>query len=190
MPQIFCISLLAMSGFAMMEGTYSLMVNARFGFGQREVGYLFAFIGILIVLYQGGLVRVVARRIPERIALVAGLACMACALPCIPYAPWKWPFLLAMVPLAWGNGMNTTATSALASQLTPRDEQGGLFGVINAMSGIGRIIGPLVGTFAFARFGYASAYWVACASMALALVIGATLPRNGKVPVGEGEEAV
>jgi len=190
MPQIFCISLLAMSGFAMMEGTYSLLANARFGFGQREVGYLFAFIGILIVLYQGGLVRVVARRIPERIALVAGLACMACALPCIPYAPWKWPFILVMIPLAWGNGMNTTATSALASQLTPRDEQGGLFGVINAMSGIGRIIGPLVGTFAFARFGYASAYWVACASMALALVIGATLPRNGKVPVGEGEEAV
>jgi MFS family permease len=95
-----------------------------------------------------------------------------------------------MIPLAWGNGMNTTATSALASQLTPRDEQGGLFGVINAMSGIGRIIGPLAGTFAFARFGYASAYWVACGSMTLALVIGATLPRTARVPVEEGEEAV
>ena len=185
MPQILLICLLAMTGFAMMESTYSLLAHARFNFGQREVGFLFLFIGVLIVIYQGGLVRVVAKRIPERIALVAGLACMACSLPFIPYAPWKWPFMLLMVPLAWGNGMNTTATSALASQITPRDEQGGLFGVLSAMSGIGRIIGPLVGTLTFARFGFASTYWVACGSVLLALALGLTLPRAAAVPVEE-----
>jgi MFS family permease len=93
--------------------------------------------------------------------------------------------MLLMVPLAWGNGMNTTATSALASQITPRDEQGGLFGVLSAMSGIGRIIGPLVGTLTFARFGFASTYWVACGSVILALGLGVTLPRTAAVPVEE-----
>jgi len=185
MPQILCISLLAMSGFAMMESTYSLLANTRFGLGQREVGYLFGFIGILIVIYQGGLVRMVAKRVPERFALVAGLAFMACALPAIPYAPWKWPFMLLMVPLAWGNGMNSTATSALASQITPADEQGGLFGVISAMSGIGRILGPLVGTLTFARFGFASTYWVASGAVVLALALGVTLPRAAPVPAEE-----
>jgi MFS family permease len=189
MPQIFLISLLAMTGFAMMEGTYSLLANARFGFGPAKVGLLFCFIGILIVLYQGGLVRVVARRVPERAALVAGLVFMVAALPFIPYAPWQWPFLLVMVPLAWGSGMSSTATSALASQITPRDEQGGLFGVLNATSGIGRIIGPLVGTLTFARFGYASPYWVAFGSMVLALGLGLTLPRAAQVRVEE-EEAI
>jgi MFS family permease len=189
MPHLFAISLLAMTGFAMMEGTYSLMANARFGFGPAKVGMLFCFVGILIVIYQGGLVRVVARRVPERVAMVVGLAAMAAALPLIPYAPWEAPFLLAMVPLAWGNGMNTTATSALASQLTPRDEQGGLFGVLNATSGIGRILGPLIGTLAFARFGYAAPYWVACGSVVLALGLGLTLPRAGRAAVRE-EEAV
>jgi MFS family permease len=184
MPQILAISLLAMTGFAMMESTYILLAHARFNFGQREVGYLFLFVGILIVIYQGGLVRVVAKRVPERLALVAGLVCMACSLPFLPYAPWKWPFMLLMVPLAWGNGANTTATSALASQITPRDEQGGLFGVLSAMSGIGRILGPLVGTLTFARFGYASTYWVACGSVLLALALGITLPRAA-APVDE-----
>ena len=42
--------------------------------------------------------------------------------------------------------MNNTATTALASQITPSDEQGGLFGVIQAMQGVGRIIGPLLGS--------------------------------------------
>ena len=178
MPQILGIALLAMTGFAMMEGTYSLLANARFGLGQREVGFLFGFIGILIVFYQGGLVRMVSKYVPERLALLAGLALMACFLPLMPYAPWKWPFMLLMVPLAWGSGMNTTATAALASQITPADEQGGLFGVLNAMSGIGRILGPLVGTFAFARYGFASSYWVAAGSVGLALVLALTLPGS------------
>jgi MFS family permease len=195
MPQILAIALLAMTGFAMMEGTYSLLANARFGLGQRGVGYLFVFVGLLIVIYQGGLVRMVSKRMPERMALPLGLALMAFALPFLPYAsmhlpfrflaPWEWPFVLLMVPLAWGSGMSTTATSALASRITPTDEQGGLFGVLNAMSGVGRILGPMAGSFAFARFGQASPYWVAAATLALALVLALTLPPSRPAP---GEE--
>jgi MFS family permease len=183
MAQLLFISLLAMSGFAMMEGTFSLLAHARFKtaagipFGQREVGFLFAFIGILIVLYQGGLVRVVSKRIPERIAVLSGLALMACTLPFLPSAPWKWPFLLLMIPLSWGSGMNSTATSALASQLTPPEEQGSLFGAMGAMQGLGRIIGPAVGTFAFAKWGYASPYFIATATVGLGLLLALTI-RN------------
>ena len=177
MPQILLIAFLAMCGFAMMEGTYALLCAKRFNFGQRQVGYLFAFVGILIVLYQGGLVRVVAKRIPERVALLSGLAMMTFSLPMIPYAPWEAAFLLVMVPLVWGSGMNQTATAALASQITPPDEQGGLFGVITSMATMGRIVGPLVGGFVFAKFGYAAPYWVAAGFLGLGLVLAITILR-------------
>ncbi len=177
MPQILLIAFLAMTGFAMMEGTFSLLCAQRFNFGQREVGYIFAFIGTLIVAYQGGLVRMVAKRIPERIALLAGLALMAASLPFIPYLGWEAPFLLILIPLVWGSGMNTTATSALASQITPPDEQGGLFGVISSMSTVGRIAGPLIGGFAFAKFSFAAPYWVASGFMVLGLLLAATILR-------------
>ncbi|HJU83753.1 MAG TPA: MFS transporter [Holophagaceae bacterium] len=177
MPQLLLIALLAMSGFAMMEGTFSLMANVRFNFGQREVGYLFGVIGILIVLYQGGLVRVVSKRIPERAAVWAGLLFMACALPFLPTAHWKWPFLLLLVPLAWGSGMNGTATNALASMLTPPEDQGGLFGVISAMQGMGRILGPAIGTLVFAKWGYRAPYLVASATVAVGLLLAFTLPK-------------
>ena len=182
MPQLLAIALLAMTGFAMMEGTFSLLVNQRFNFGLSEVGYLFAFIGILIVIYQGGLVRLVAKHIPERLALVAGLLLMVLSLPLLPSAPWKWPFLLLMVPIAWGSGMNNTASSALASQLTPAADQGGLFGVLNAVSGIGRILGPFLGLFVFARWGYAASYWVAAVVIGFALILALTLPRKVEIP--------
>ncbi len=174
MPSLLLIALLAMSGFAMMEGTFSLMAQARFGFGPKQVGWLFAFVGVCIVIYQGGLVRVVAKRIPERVAMGVGLAAMAVALYTLPRAPWAAPFLFLLVPLAWGSGMNGTATLALASQLTPMEEQGGVFGVMNAMQGLGRIIGPFVGTLCFAKWGYLAPYSVAtgCAVLALVLAMG------------------
>lgn len=178
MPQIMGISLLAMAGFAMMEGTFALLANARFGFGQREVGWLFFYLGILIVLYQGGLVRVVARRMPERAALWMGLLLMCLSLPLLPALSWKWPFLLLLIPLAWGSGMNTTATSALASRLTAAEDQGGLFGSMNAMTGIGRIVGPLAGTYIFARWGGQATYVTAAGITALALLLAFTLPRK------------
>jgi len=178
MPKVLGISLLTMTGFAMMEGTYSLLAAQRFSLSQGEVGYLFGFIGILIVIYQGGLVRVVAKRVPERLALAVGLLLMTASLPLLAYAPWMWPFVLVMVPLAWGSGMSNTAISALASRLTPSDEQGGLFGAINAIQGIGRILGPAIGTFVFARGGYTISYWVAGGTVAAGFLLAATLPRN------------
>lgn len=176
MAKVLGVALLTMTGFAMMEGTYSLMAAQRFTLTQGQVGYLFGFVGLLIVIYQGGLVRLVAKRLPERLALSAGLLLMAVSLPILAYAPWMWPFVLLMVPLAWGSGMSNTATSALASQLTPSDEQGRLFGVINAVQGIGRILGPAIGTFVFARGGYTTSYWVAGGTVATGLILAMTLP--------------
>lgn len=178
MPRILAMALLSMTGFALMEGTFSLLAQQRFALTPKHVGFLFGFIGILIVIYQGGLVRWVARKVPERIAVAVGLGLLACTFPLMALAPFPWPFLLLMVPLAWGNGMSNTALSALASQLTPPEDQGGLFGVLNAVSGIGRILGPLVGTFVFARWGSLPAYAVAAALVAAGLLIALSLPRR------------
>jgi predicted MFS family arabinose efflux permease len=175
MPQILGVSLLAMAGFAMMEGTFALLVHERFDFHQREVGFLFAGIGVLLVIYQGGLVRLVSKRIPERVALITGLVLMGLSLPLMPKAPWMWPFLLLLIPLSWGSGMGNTAGTALASQLTPPQDQGGLFGVINAMTGMGRIIGPAVGTFILARWGGQATYTIAGLTLGLALVLALTI---------------
>lgn len=181
MPQILGVSLLAMAGFAMMEGTFALLVHQRFDFHQREVGFLFAGIGVLLVIYQGGLVRLVSKRLPERLTLVAGLVLMGLALPLMPVAAWMWPFVLLFIPLAWGSGMGNTAGMALASRLTPPEDQGSLFGVLNAMTGVGRIIGPAVGTFVFARWGGQATYTAAGLTLGLALLLALTLsPKDTK----------
>ena len=182
MPQLLLVSLLAMAGFAMMEGTFALLVHQRFDFHQREVGFLFAGIGVLMVIYQGGLVRLVAKRVPEKVALIVGLLLMGLSLPLLPMASWMWPFVLLFIPLSWGSGMGNTAGSALASRLTPPEDQGGLFGVLNAMSGVGRILGPAIGTFTFARWGGQATYTVAGLTLGLAFLLALTLSPAAEAP--------
>jgi MFS family permease len=179
MPQILGIALLAMTGFALLESSFSLMLKERFQIGQFEVSLVFVVLGTLIAIYQGGLVRVVVKRLPERMAQAVGLLLLAVFLPVLPHAAWMAPFLLVLVPLAWGQGMNNTATSALASQLTPADEQGGQFGALQAMQSVGRILGPLIGSFAYGRLGFTAPYWIASGCVALALALALTMIRQG-----------
>jgi MFS family permease len=189
MPQILGIALLAMTGFALLESTFSLMLKERFQSTQFQVSLTFVVLGTLIALYQGVLVRAVVKRLPERRAQAAGLLLLMLFLPVLPHAGWMWPFLLVLVPLAWGQGMNNTATSALASQLTPADEQGGQFGALQAMQSVGRILGPLIGSFAYGRLGFAAPYWIASGCVAVALVLALSLIRAGNSDTPSGAEA-
>lgn len=175
MPSLLIISLLTVTGFGMMEGSFSLMANERFGFGQREVGYLFGLIGILIAVYQGGLIRLATKYFKDHTLLLMGLSSMIVAFLLLPVVPWGWPFLLAIVPSAWGSGMNNTATFTIASKITPPEDQGSLFGVLGAVQGLGRILGPAIGTVAFAKYGYQMPFHVAVLCLSLSVVLALNL---------------
>ncbi len=170
MPTLLLISLLTVTGFGMFEGSFSLMTNQRFGFGQSEVGYLFGVIGLLIAIYQGGIVRIVIKFIPEKKLLILGLILLFFAFLTLPIAPLYWPFYLCIIPAAWGSGMNNTSTLALASKLTPPEDQGSLFGVLGAVQSLGRILGPAIGTIAYAKYGYRMPFNIAAGFILLALV--------------------
>jgi hypothetical protein len=70
-----------MFGFTMMEATLTLFIERRIGAGDhgllvRRVGYLFGFIGLILVALQGGLVGQLAR-VRGAEALIAGCSITA-----------------------------------------------------------------------------------------------------------------
>jgi MFS family permease len=85
--------------------------------------------------------------------------------------------------------MGSTAGTALASQLTPPEDQGSLFGVLNSMNSMGRILGPAIGTFTFARWGAHTTYTVASLTLGIALVLALTLTRQEPVATAAKEPA-
>jgi len=166
--------------FANLEATFALFVEraARFGYTARETGYLFAYMGVLMSLMQGGLVGRLARRFGERRLVAAGTLMLAAGLGVVPLAPGLGGLMGALALLAFGAGMNTPSLSSLISRSAGADEQGGILGVSQSMASLARILGPAWGGFAFEQFGPASPYFTAAGLMGVTFLVSVMLMRK------------
>jgi MFS family permease len=166
-----------------MEATYAFLAKGRYGLSDRDVSYVFAYIGVLVVLVQGGLVGPLTRRFGEKPLLVLGLSLQGVALAALPLSTGTGGLLLATAPLAVGSGLATPAMTALLSRASSAEDQGGTLGIGQSAAAVGRIVGPLSGTYAFQAF-QPLPYLGGAALMAAGGLVGATLrtPPTGVEP--------
>ena len=80
-----------MMAFVMLEATFALYLHDIFGYGPREVGWFFGFIGVIIVIVQGGLIGRLTSIFGEWALVIAGpllvsaaMAISACVLLGLP----------------------------------------------------------------------------------------------------------
>lgn len=132
----------SMAAFVGMETTVAYLVAARFGAGPAMVGMLLASAGLTLVIVQGLLVAPAAKRWGEaRIAAGGGLF-MAVGLLAMPFLP-EAPFILAVLLVAGGNGMVTTATASLLAAAGPPEQTGARMGQGQSAASAARAAGPL-----------------------------------------------
>ena len=142
------------TAFAMMQITAVLYWEELHGLSKKEVGYLFAFIGITSAIVQGGLVGKLQKAWGEERMLVVGLSCMVVGLAIIPFGPdpkmmfFAWQGV-AMALLAFGSGCSLPALGSLLSRLAGAHEQGQILGVHMSFGAMARVVGPLLGGFLY-----------------------------------------
>ena len=168
---------LSVMAFSAMEWTFPFLVSGRYGIDKEHVGYLFGYIGILVVLVQGGLIGRLTRRFGEARLFVAGSVLQGIALIALPFAGSVSGLLVATAPLAVGAGLSQPALSSLLSRLARADEQGGTLGLGESAAAFGRILGPVAGTWTFGRWSEAFPYAAGGVLMLIAAGIGSTLRR-------------
>jgi predicted MFS family arabinose efflux permease len=174
---IFGLTVLA---FSAMEATYALLVTKRYGFDTEHTSYLFAYIGVLVVIVQGGLIGRLTRAYGEKTLLVAGLALQAVALVALPFAGGKAGLLLATAPLAIGSGLSQPSLASLLSRSARVDDQGGTLGIGESAGAVGRVLGPVSGTWTFANVAIAFPYLVGAGLMAASAAIAVSVrPADG-----------
>jgi MFS family permease len=174
-------------GFSAMEATYAFLAERRYGLADRNVGYVFAYIGVLVVLVQGGLIGPLTRRLGERRLLVAGAVLQAVGLAALPFGTGIAGLLLASAPLAIGSGLTSPSLTSLLSKFSRAEDQGGTLGIGQSAAALGRIAGPLAGTTSFAHW-HAAPYLGGALLMALGAAVAATV-RPPPAPAVSGAEA-
>lgn len=173
--RVLIITFLSILAFSALEATFALIAKDAFRLDQAHVGYVFAYIGVLAVVIQGGLIGPLTRRFGERRLLVAGLVMQAVSFGVLPFAGSLAGLLAVLVPLSVGSGLTSPSLSALLSRMAHADDQGGTLGIGESASALGRIIGPESGTFTYAHAGHAFPYVAGGALMAVAAGVAVSL---------------
>jgi MFS transporter, DHA1 family, tetracycline resistance protein len=143
------LTFIANFAFIGMETTFALFGSQRFGYGMVEMGLLFAYIGALVVVTQGLLVRRMVARAGEGRVLVTGLVATGAGFLLMAPAQSLWLLLAALALLAVGSGLVFATTATLISLASGEGEQGAVLGLTASVGSAARIAGPLVGTALF-----------------------------------------
>ena len=142
---------LFVTAFSIMTTTFALYTMERFGYTARENGRLFAFIGVMAVILQGGLIGRMVKRFGEVRFVVAGAALFVVGLFLLPYVgPAQGGLaglLFVLTIFSNGNAMATPTLMSLASKCAGTHDQGTVLGMTQSSASLARIVGPVVGGF-------------------------------------------
>ncbi|MGA0607267.1 MFS transporter [Phenylobacterium sp. VNQ135] len=130
-----------------------LWMDARFGWGPRQVGFVMALTGVAAALTQGMIAGALVRRLGNGTTIVAGLLIAAAATCAMAGAPWGWLAAVLLLLSVAGHAAWQPAGLAIASAAATADRQGAVLGAATASGSLSRVLGPLLGGMLFSEVG-------------------------------------
>lgn len=180
--------------FTNLEATFALFTQARFNFGSRETGFLFGYIGLVVVIVQGGIYGRLSRKHGDLALARAGMLFVSAAMLCLVFVPSRpaayvsppasaAEFIARALPLWFilplssvGNALINPSLSAATSKRGRADRQGRTLGVQQSTGAFARVLGPITAGFAFDHFGASAPMMVACAGALVAAWLVGRVP--------------
>ncbi len=181
--------------FAGFESTLSLMLNSReagYQFEPWQVSLVFAYIGLVLTVVQGGIVRRIAGRIPEGVMASVGAVIEIVGFVLLARATTHVSQGLLLASLAIvvsGFAFITPSLNSLLSRWSDPAKQGGILGIGQSISSLARIFGPMVAVPLSQNYALASAVsmkaaelplLLASAMMAIGLILVVIATRRGR----------
>jgi len=193
LPRLLLSYFLVVTGFSIMTTNFALFTLARFGYDEAKNGYLFAFIGVISVIVQGGILRRMLRRQSERRVALVGAVFLTAGLALLPVSATLAMLLVMLAVIGTGNSLLTPTLTGLSSRMAAARWQGRVMGLMQAAASLARCIGPWVGGVLLSvdvgnRAGYGQTpFWAGAALIVLAFFGIAALPDRPEAGGGAAE---
>ena len=180
--------------FGLFLSGFALFAERRFfaggrPFGPKEVGYLYAYSGLLGVIIQGGLLGRLVKRFGERTLMLAGYASAALGLAGLALSRSLAVLMPFYTATSFGNGVLRPCLTSMVTRRTGRKEQGVVLGLTQSLYSVAMILSPLAAGALIGRGRLAA--WALCGSClalaGLALTARTLGPAAG--PAGGDVEA-
>lgn len=156
-------TLLVQLPLAMMMSNLAVLGQQVLNWTPEQVAWVFAVVGGVGIIVQGGLIRLLIRWTGEFVLVIMGALVMAAGFglfALVPVLQTNWVMYGGAAIFAVGNGMLTPALAGLISQTVGSQQQGRVQGGNQSFQALGRILGPTYGSAAYVGIGPGAPYWI------------------------------
>ncbi|WP_128331815.1 TCR/Tet family MFS transporter [Apibacter sp. HY039] len=134
-----------------MESVWMYYTIEKFGWSEEQIGYSIGFMGLMLALVQGVLVKFIQPRLGDRRSVYVGLIIECIVLVLFSMATQGWMLYFFSVFYALG-GISSPALQGIVTNQVPEDSQGELQGGMSSLISITAVISPPIMTMLFAWF--------------------------------------
>lgn len=159
-----------------LETIFALMMLHRFGYGPLGVALVMLGMAILMGGIQGGGMKRLSERYPERSLVLTGLALMTAAFAFVPVPSTVAWLAVPLAIAAVGRGIAQPPMMSLVSLAADEGSRGLVMGVFQSSAAGARIVGPIAAGLLYDR-GAAWPFWAAAALTAAGGVLAIGVPR-------------
>ena len=150
---LFLVAFFSTFSFAGLEMTFPLFIEDNWDYGEREMGWMFMCMGAIVVPLQGGLLGRLINRFGERRIILTGLLLNALGMVLLLKAYSFVTLTIYLTITGIGNQLIRPTNTSWISKQT-RIGQGAAIGIMDAYLSLGRILGPLLGGWLYAKEAY------------------------------------
>ena len=131
--------------------TWAFYTKEKFNWNNSLVGNSLGFVGLMVAIVQGGLIRIIIPKFGHKKSILLGFSLYVLGFILFAFASNGWMMFAFMVPYALA-GITGPAMQGIISTRVKPDEQGELQGIMTGFMSLASIIGPLLMSYLFAHF--------------------------------------
>ena len=182
--QVNWVYLVFISAFAGMEFTLTFLAVERFSYSPSQNVYIFLYVGFILILVQGGIVRQLTPKVGEKKMAIMGLLFGVLAFLLLSNSNTQLLFYASLTLLAFSGGLVNPSLTSLVSLYSGNERQGYHLGLFRSAGSLARAIGPFIAAGLYWYFGSKTAYLFA------GFVILIPLFRSLMLPIPNKEDEI
>jgi len=168
---VLALAFLLLLASAVREATIALWVHDQFALPSAQLGFLFAYTGLVITVLQGAALGGLSKRFGEENVLIAGVLAYAAGLACFVLMQ-NIPALVVGTTLnAIGTAVFSNALPTVSSKLARADQRGLVLGVYQSTGSLARFTGPLFAGTLYAQVAITAPFGFGVGVLAVGLVL-------------------
>ncbi len=162
---------------ASLYSSFPLFCKHYLSLSAGQVGVLFAYMGIIAIVIQGGLIRILTKKFGEEKLFLVGSILMVLGFVLIPFAASENLLILFLGLLSIGGSLNGPTLTSLISKEADPTKVGATMGTSQGIASLGRVIGPTWGGFAYDLW-YRLPFFTTAVFLSITISVGLKLTQR------------